>query len=130
MHTKFPNSGLLVTDGAGHCSLSVVNDCTLGHVRTYFQTGALPPPATLCVPPPSPFSLNSTDPTSPFYDPSLSPVKTGAVSSSEVEQQALHAAAVEVRRVVTESDVFGFGFGRVFGGGRARDMMRAAARAV
>jgi pimeloyl-ACP methyl ester carboxylesterase len=128
MHARFPNSGLLIADGAGHCSLSMPIDCVLGHVRTYFQTGALPPPTTLCVPPPSPFSLNSTDPASPFYDPSLPPVEVGAVPYSEVEQRALHAAAVEVQRVVAESDVFGFG--QVFGGERVRSMMKAGAGVV
>jgi hypothetical protein len=41
------------------------------HIRTYFQTGALPNQETLCIPPLSPFTLNSTTPDSPFYDPSL-----------------------------------------------------------
>jgi hypothetical protein len=44
----------------------------MSHIRTYFQTGALPDQVeTLCIPPPSPFNLNSTSPESPFYDPSL-----------------------------------------------------------
>lgn len=71
MQNLFPGSGLLIGDGAGHSSIAVPSSCTLGHIREYFQTGKLPPPGTVCVPLPSPWSLNSTDPTSPFYDPSL-----------------------------------------------------------
>jgi hypothetical protein len=99
----------------------------MGHIRTYFQTGALPPPATLCVPPPSPFSLNSTDPSSPFYDPSLSPVKLSETPYSEVEQRVLHDAAVELQLFVAGSGAFGFE--NVSGGERVRNMMKAGAAA-
>lgn len=49
-------------------------------IRSYFQTGALPAPNTICIPPNSPFSLNSTDPESPFYDADLA----GSVSNKLV----------------------------------------------
>jgi pimeloyl-ACP methyl ester carboxylesterase len=127
MHTRYPNSGLLIADAAGHCSLAMPMACSMGHIRTYFQTGALPPPATLCVPPPSPFSLNSTDPSSPFYDPSLSPVKLSETPYSEVEQRVLHDAAVELQLFVAGSGAFGFE--NVSGGERVRNMMKAGAAA-
>jgi pimeloyl-ACP methyl ester carboxylesterase len=71
MHKLFANSGLLVSDNAGHSSLAQPNLCMLQKIKKYFQTGELPMENTLCVPPQSPYSLNSTDPKSPFYDPSL-----------------------------------------------------------
>jgi pimeloyl-ACP methyl ester carboxylesterase len=127
MHAKFPNSGLIIADTAGHCSLAMPMACSMGHIRTYFQTGALPPPATLCVPPPSPFSLNSTDPSSPFYDPSLPPVELSGKPYSEFEQRVLHDAAVELQLFVAGSGAFGFG--SVSGGERVRSMMKAGATA-
>jgi pimeloyl-ACP methyl ester carboxylesterase len=71
MASKFPGSVVLVQDSAGHCSISTPTPCTLKGIREYFQTGTLPDPDTVCIPPTSPLSLNSTDPNSPFYDPSL-----------------------------------------------------------
>lgn len=71
MADKFPGSVVLVQDSAGHCSLSTPTACTVKAVKEYFQSGALPDPEIVCIPPTSPFSLNSTDPKSPFYDPSL-----------------------------------------------------------
>jgi pimeloyl-ACP methyl ester carboxylesterase len=128
MHARFPNSGLLIADGTGHCSAAMPTVCTFSHVRDYFQTGALPVPDTLCVPPPSPFSLNSTDPKSPFYDPSLTPAEVRVSQYSDVEQKKLHNAAMEVQRVIAESDAFGFG--QLFGGEKVVSMMKAAARGV
>ncbi|KAF1912475.1 TAP-like protein-domain-containing protein [Ampelomyces quisqualis] len=71
MHALFPNSGLLVSDTAGHCSLAQPSSCVMDRVKIYFQSALLPRTNTLCVPPASAFSLNSTDPHSPFYDPGL-----------------------------------------------------------
>ncbi|KAF2786751.1 alpha/beta-hydrolase [Melanomma pulvis-pyrius CBS 109.77] len=71
MSAKFPGSAVLVQDSAGHCSISTPTPCTMLFIRSYFQTGVLPAPNTICTPPNSPFSLNSTDPESPFYDTSL-----------------------------------------------------------
>ncbi|KAF2001202.1 hypothetical protein P154DRAFT_490584 [Amniculicola lignicola CBS 123094] len=71
MSARFPGSALLVQDSAGHCSSSTPTPCTMSHIKAYFQTGALPKPDTLCIPPASPFNLNSTDPSSPFYDKDL-----------------------------------------------------------
>jgi pimeloyl-ACP methyl ester carboxylesterase len=71
MAKRFPGSVVLVQDSAGHCSSAMPTPCTMNAIRAYFQTGILPHKDTVCVPPASPFSLNSTDPKSPFYDPSL-----------------------------------------------------------
>ncbi|KAJ4338850.1 hypothetical protein N0V95_007948 [Ascochyta clinopodiicola] len=109
MQSKFPNSALLVNDQAGHCSFSVTNLCAYDRIKAYFQTGALPSQNTLCVAPPSAFSLNSTDPKSPFYNPSLrnsTQVVTGTAIS--IEQQKMHSAAKMLQRVMTDSDAFGF----------------------
>ena len=71
MSARFPGSSLIIQDSAGHCSSSMPTPCTLKHAREYFQTGALPTKNTLCIPPHSDFSLNSTHPASPFFDPEL-----------------------------------------------------------
>jgi pimeloyl-ACP methyl ester carboxylesterase len=71
MHERFPGSGHLVQDSAGHCTLAQPIACSIKHIRDYFQSGKLPAPGTVCVPPTTPFSLNSTDPSSIFYEPSL-----------------------------------------------------------
>jgi hypothetical protein len=109
MHSKFPNSGLLVNDQAGHCSFSGTNLCAYEKIKEYFQTGALPAKNTLCAPPPSAFSLNSTDPKSPFYDPSLEVGAQIATDSKlNVQQQKMHSAAKHFERVMAEIEVFGF----------------------
>ncbi|KAH8732789.1 TAP-like protein-domain-containing protein [Phaeosphaeriaceae sp. PMI808] len=128
MSNLFPNSGLLVSDGAGHCSLSTPNLCVLTHVKTYFQTGALPPPNTLCVPPQSPFSLNSTDPKSPFYDPSLGKASVELEATAEQRnpsQSQLYRAGNRAALTIAESDMFGFQ--GVLGGERVRNVMMNAA---
>ncbi|KAF1944112.1 alpha/beta-hydrolase [Clathrospora elynae] len=127
MHGLFPSSGLLVGDHAGHSSISAVNPCTFSYIRAYFQTGALPPPGTICVPPPSSYSLNSTDPKSPFYDPSLGSANVVTLQSKDFEavQLRLYHAALKLQRVVAESDVFGFQ--NLPGGSKARNAMQIAA---
>lgn len=109
MHSKFSNSGLLVNDQAGHCSFSATNMCAYEKIKTYFQTGTLPTPNTLCIPPPSAYSLNSTDPKSPFYDPTLG-IGTRISESLEVstQHQKMHSAAKTMQRVMAESENFGF----------------------
>ncbi|KAF2831296.1 hypothetical protein CC86DRAFT_463216 [Ophiobolus disseminans] len=110
MHTAYPNSGLLVSDHAGHCSIASPNLCTLGHIKTYYQTGKLPPPNTLCVPPPSPFSLNSTDPKSPFYDPEIGGMEVELATSAEgCGQVSLHQAGQVVAKAISAQDFFGVG---------------------
>ncbi|KAJ8111546.1 hypothetical protein OPT61_g5881 [Boeremia exigua] len=106
MHSKFPNSALLVNDQAGHCSFSATNICAFEKIKAYFQTGALPTKNTLCVPPPSAFSLNSTDPKSPFYDPTLDDFQAFIDSAVSLGQ---YDAAKELRRVVADNDVFALG---------------------
>ncbi|CAI6280273.1 unnamed protein product [Periconia digitata] len=76
MQARFPGSGLLIQDSAGHCSFGSVepSPCTIARVQKYFQSGELPDQDTICVPEGAPwFALNSTDPDSPFYDPELGP---------------------------------------------------------
>lgn len=128
MHGMFPGSGILVGDSAGHCSVSTPNPCTMSHVRTYFQTGALPPPETICVPPSSPFSLNSTDPKSPFYDPSLGNANVITLNYEEFDeaQQELQSAALDVQQIIAENNAFGFQ--KMFGGERARNVMKIGAQ--
>ncbi|OAL55704.1 alpha/beta-hydrolase [Pyrenochaeta sp. DS3sAY3a] len=122
MSSLFPGSGLLVSDNAGHCSISTVNPCTLTHIRRYFQSGVLPTIGTVCTPPPSPFSLNSTDPKSPFYDPSLggSNVEISGEGRSE-----FHSVGWKLLQSVAESDVFGFQ--RLIGGERHKGVMEIVA---
>ncbi|KZM25588.1 uncharacterized protein EKO05_0001912 [Ascochyta rabiei] len=128
MQSKFPNSALLINDQAGHCSFSVTNLCAYDRIKNYFQTGALPAPNTLCVPPPSVYSLNSTDPKSPFYDPSLQ-TSNQFVTDSEIsiEHQKRHSAAKMLQRVMMESDAFGFS-GLISGKRGTRVQRLAAAR--
>ncbi|KAJ4382867.1 hypothetical protein N0V86_002092 [Didymella sp. IMI 355093] len=123
MHSKFPNSGLLVNDQAGHCSFSATNMCAYAKIRTYFQTGALPTPNTLCIPPPSAYSLNSTDPKSPFYDPTLG-VGAHVVQDSEItaQQQKVYGAVKTMQRVMAENEVFGLN--RLISNSRAAKVQR------
>lgn len=88
MSNRYPGSVLLVQDSAGHCALSTPTACTMNAVKVYFQTGELPEPDTLCIPPTSPWSLNSTDPNSPFYDPSLGQAVLMAEDMLEEEMNA------------------------------------------
>lgn len=106
MHALFPGSALLLQDTAGHCAMFAPTACTLKYVRGYFQTGDLPAEGIVCVPPPSAFSLNSTDPKSPFYDPELGGASTDALVEG-VETQKLLNLAVHVRRAFAESETFG-----------------------
>lgn len=126
MHARFPESALLINDQAGHCSFSAKNLCAFGKIRQYFQTGDLPNDNTLCVPPPSAFSLNSTDPTSPFYDPTLE-ISNPLVADVSIDaaQHTMHEALETVQRVVTESDIFGFS--GLIGNKRAASVQRLAA---
>ncbi|OCK77690.1 hypothetical protein K432DRAFT_427806 [Lepidopterella palustris CBS 459.81] len=48
MAERFPRSVVLTQDSAGHCSISSPSVCTLQHIRTYFHTGNLPAPDTIC----------------------------------------------------------------------------------
>lgn len=119
MHSFFPNSGILVSDMAGHCSVSALNTCLVNHIKSYFQTGNLPPQDTVCIPPPSPFSLNSTDPKSPFYDPSLGHMRmelATPLGEYHTEEEAIvHKASHDLTRMVAEQDLLGVG--KLLGGG-------------
>ncbi|CBX95435.1 hypothetical protein IAQ61_004261 [Plenodomus lingam] len=113
MHPFFPGSALVVTDAQGHCSLATPSTCTLAHVQTYFQTGNLPPKNTLCVPENSPWSLNSTDPDSPFYDPELG--GWDAVTLTQMREQhgqdrlaRLSTLGADIRDIIVRTGVFGF----------------------
>jgi len=129
MHKLFANSGLLVADAAGHCSVAQPNLCMLAHVREYFQTGVLPPQNTLCVPQTSPFSLNSTDPRSPFYEPGLEGMRIERAVSwldAEREEMELQNAALQVASRVAEEEWLGVG--RLVGGrGLGRELVRRTA---
>ncbi|KAK4990174.1 hypothetical protein LTR50_002648 [Elasticomyces elasticus] len=48
MAQGFPGSVVLTQDSPGHCSTSAFSRCSIGHIRAHFQTGALPPPGTVC----------------------------------------------------------------------------------
>lgn len=57
MAQRLKDSGVLIQDSAGHCSLAAYSECTTKHVRQYFQTGELPPANTTCQPDEIPFAL-------------------------------------------------------------------------
>ncbi|KAF2814581.1 uncharacterized protein BDZ99DRAFT_434284 [Mytilinidion resinicola] len=61
MKDQFPGSVLLEQNCQGHCSFTAPSICTAKAVRSYFQTGALPPPNTLCEADVKPF-FNDTPP--------------------------------------------------------------------
>lgn len=130
MHNLFPNSGILVSDHAGHCSIAQPNLCLLSHIKMYFQTGMLPPENTLCVPPQSPWSLNSTDPKSPFYDPSLEGMTIEQAMSAEERgdtQNTLARAGWDVARQIVGQDWFGVA--RLVGGNtKGRELLKMAAQ--
>lgn len=125
MHSKFSNSGLLVNDQAGHCSFSTTNLCAYEKIRTYFQTGKLPTPNTICLPPPSAYSLNSTDPKSPFYDPSLG-IGAHVVQGLEItaQQETTRKAVKNVQRVFAKNEVFGIT--RLFWNSKAAKIQKVA----
>jgi pimeloyl-ACP methyl ester carboxylesterase len=128
MHNLFPNSGLLVTDAAGHCSLSSSDVCTWMHVREYFQTGKLPKENTLCVPEQGPWSLNSTVPGSPFYDPSLGDLIVEEAVGVEMDKSAQKVimAGWDIAEKIVQEDLFGVR--RLVGGrGIGSEVMRIAA---
>jgi pimeloyl-ACP methyl ester carboxylesterase len=106
MHSLFPNSGILVSDNAGHCSLAEPTNCVLDRVKFYFQTGLLPEENTLCVPSASAFSLNSTDPDSPFYDPSLEGMHVELSTAGLGEGRDMVNVARDVANTVVEGDFF------------------------
>ncbi|KAL5418124.1 hypothetical protein PMIN04_007438 [Paraphaeosphaeria minitans] len=118
MSKRFPGSEVLVQDAQGHCALSVPTACTVAAVKTYFQTGDLPAPDTLCVPPASPFSMNSTDPKSPFYDPSLGQAMLVAEAGMEDEMDAARSLQGWAARH--------FKFGRAHLGGKVDGVMGVA----
>ncbi|KAF2648701.1 hypothetical protein K491DRAFT_698718 [Lophiostoma macrostomum CBS 122681] len=89
MSERFPGSVVLTQDAAGHCVSSAASPCAIKHVRHYFQTGELPEPNTICIPPSSPFSLNSTDPASVFYDDSTT--YTESMDTESLDCATTHA---------------------------------------
>jgi pimeloyl-ACP methyl ester carboxylesterase len=125
MSSLFPGSSLLVSDHAGHCTLSGLDNCVLERVRGYFQTGEVPLHGTVCVPPPSPFSLNSTRPDSPFYDPSLDSASVIMVQEDgmDIKQHRLHDAGVKLQRDVAESGILGL---NILGAEKTKRAMRLA----
>jgi pimeloyl-ACP methyl ester carboxylesterase len=125
MSSKFSESGLLINDQAGHCSFSDKNLCAFGKIKQYFQTGSLPASKTLCVPPPSAYSLNSTDPDSPFYDPTLDSYRSEpAEFEYTFEQQNMHDAVQTLRRVMAETGAFTFN--GLIGNVKSRQVQRLA----
>lgn len=120
MAKRFPGSVVLIQDSAGHCSSSMPTPCTMKAIREYFQTGVLPHEGTVCIPPASPLSLNSTDPSSPFYDPSLG---EGTFLAEETMVEEMKAA------MGLEAWSAGFKyFGKAQLGQRVHDMMSSAAQ--
>lgn len=117
MSSKYTDSVVLIQDTAGHCTLFRPTACTISAVKTYFQTGELPPRGTVCVPPTSPWSLNSTDPESRFYDPSLG--QAVWVEGVGLERE------MEAARGLEEWAAGNLGFGRGNLGGRVERMMEA-----
>lgn len=108
MSNRFPGSVVLIQDSAGHCSLSTPTPCTEKAIREYFQSGSLPDPEQVCIPPKSPLSLNSTDPNSPFYDPSLG---ERTFLGEEVWSAEEEEAARGLQMWAAENEWFGMGYG-------------------
>ena len=81
------------------------------YIREYFQFGTLPPRNTICVPPSSPFSLNSTDPDSPFYDLELAhsvvPINDVLFVEGSEEGGNMMDAAKGVQRWAAQNEFFG-----------------------
>ncbi|KAG9188660.1 hypothetical protein G6011_07365 [Alternaria panax] len=121
MHSLFPDSSLLISDHAGHCSISTPNMCTLSRVNAYFQTGELPSSGTVCVPPSSPYSLNSTDPDSPFYDPSLGSANAVMFQEEDSDGIRLLAAGEWLQKRAVASGLFGL---NLPGGARVKQAMQ------
>ncbi|KAL1794781.1 hypothetical protein ACET3X_006597 [Alternaria dauci] len=107
MHSLFPDSSLLINDHAGHCSISTPDPCSLSRVNAYFQRGELPSPGTVCVPPSSPYSLNSTDPDSPFYDPSLESANVVNLQQEEADRTWLLDAGYQLQKKAVANGLFG-----------------------
>jgi pimeloyl-ACP methyl ester carboxylesterase len=122
MHSLFPGSSIMIGDHAGHCSISAPDPCILSRMNTYFQTGELPSPGTVCVPPPGPYSLNSTDPDSPFYDPSLGIANVVALEGDEEKWMRLRDAGQLLQKQAAASGIFGM---NLPGGSRAKQAMQA-----
>ena len=51
MAAQHNGSVVLESSGVGHGVLFGGGDCIWGHVKTYFDTGVLPPAGTVCKPP-------------------------------------------------------------------------------
>jgi len=128
-HGLYPNSGLLISDHAGHSSLSNPHPCLLDHINRYFQAGELPVPGTLCIPPTTPLSLNSTDPKSPFYDPSLESESVARIAIEIEDYTAydweLSRVGDEISRAVLENNWLGLG--DILGGEKVQRVMQFAA---
>ncbi|KAF2682783.1 hypothetical protein K458DRAFT_306678, partial [Lentithecium fluviatile CBS 122367] len=120
MAARFPGSVVLVQDSSGHCSISTPTPCTMKAIRDYFQTGALPDEDTVCIPPTSPLSLNSTDPNSPFYDPSLG---QGTVLTEK--NMKMEMVAGTLLQSWSAGNQY---FGKGHMGQRAHDIMKSAAQ--
>jgi pimeloyl-ACP methyl ester carboxylesterase len=120
MANLFPGSALLVQDSAGHCSSSQPTPCTMKAIREYFQTGGVPTKNTVCIPPNSPFSLNSTDPSSPFYDPSLG--QAMFVAAEEMVEEMEAAKGLQAWNAEFEF------FGKANMGQRVKDIMAGVAQ--
>lgn len=118
MAARFPGARVLVQDAAGHCTISSPTSCVVGHVKKYFQEGTLPKDNTICVPPASPWSLNSTVKGSPFYDPSLGGDEEVLVQEEVVVGEEEMTAARKLQG--WGARYFGYGRGHL---GRVGDVM-------
>ncbi|KAF2157807.1 alpha/beta-hydrolase [Myriangium duriaei CBS 260.36] len=58
MARNFKDAVALAQESPGHCTLGAFSDCTVGHIRQYFQTGRLPPPDTVCAADEQPFGVD------------------------------------------------------------------------
>ncbi|CZT18865.1 uncharacterized protein RCC_04710 [Ramularia collo-cygni] len=61
MAAGFEGSAVLQQDSVGHGSLWPAGDCMWSHVKTYVDTGKLPPPDIICEPRCKPFGEECTD---------------------------------------------------------------------
>jgi len=67
--SKFEGSVVLEQNSEGHCTYAAPSLCTAKHVRTYFHTGELPPPNTVCLPEYRPLIGSIRSPDAPALSP-------------------------------------------------------------
>ncbi|KAJ9354718.1 hypothetical protein DTO280E4_6783 [Paecilomyces variotii] len=90
MSLKFPGSVVLQQDSEGHTTLAAPSFCVAKAVRTYFQTGELPAPGTVCQADLKP--LIGASPSSVLYAANLTPGDRALYAAIEDEVRSFRTA--------------------------------------